>query len=384
MHPRKKIVIIAGEESGDQLAAALIRELLKAYPNLDISGIGGEHMQSCGMRLLVNLARYGVTGLVEVIRHLGIIRHAEKTIRAHLLTHQPDLVVLVDYPGFNLRLAKFIKKNLNTRILYYISPQIWAWKAGRIDTIKACIDHMAVILPFEKQIYCDAKVPVSFVGHPLVKQLTSQPAASFKPAFPSNKRLIALLPGSRVNEIKHHMPILYEAAMLLCRVHDDLHFVIPVAQTLALDFVQSFWLSNESACTFMSGHAIDVIQQSDCVVVASGTASLQCALINKPMCIIYKASAITYMVVSQVIRVRYLGLCNLLMNKMVVPELMQNDCNPQSISDVVHQLLTDTSLCQRMHQQLASLSSMLSNENADISLKSLVSNMLFNANQTPS
>jgi len=384
MPSRKKIVIIAGEESGDQLAGALIRDLLKAHPELDVSGIGGEHMQSCGMRLLVNLARYGVTGLVEVIRHLRIIRHAEKIIRAHLLTHQPDLVVLVDYPGFNLRLAKFIKKHLKTRVLYYISPQIWAWKAGRIHTIKACIDHMAVILPFEKQIYCDALVPVSFVGHPLVQQLTSQPATTFKPSWPANKRIIALLPGSRVNEIKHHMPILYEAALLLNRQHADLHFVIPVAQTITLEFVQSFWLTHEPACTFISGHALDVIQHSDCVVVASGTASLQCALINKPMCIIYKASAITYMVVSQVIRVRYLGLCNLLMNKMVVPELMQNDCNAQSIRDVVHQLLTDSALCQRMHQQLASLSSMLSNENADISLQGLVSNMLHDTHQTPS
>ncbi len=150
MSPAKHIVIIAGEESGDMHAAALAQQLRVWDDNLTISGIGGRHMQEAGVELLSDLARFGVTGLSEVIRHLRVIKKAFKAIKAHLQAVKPDLLILVDYPGFNLRLAKFAKQKLGIRILYYISPQIWAWKANRIETIRACVDHMAVILPFEK------------------------------------------------------------------------------------------------------------------------------------------------------------------------------------------------------------------------------------------
>ncbi len=168
MQQPKHIVIVAGEESGDLHAAAFIRQLKSRHPQLTLSGIGGRHMEEAGVKLISDLARFGVTGLSEVIRHIRVIRKAFNDIKKHLTHHKPDLLVLVDYPGFNLRLAKFAKETLGLRIVYYISPQIWAWKPERINIIRDCIDHMAVILPFEKTLYQNAGVPVSFVGHPLV------------------------------------------------------------------------------------------------------------------------------------------------------------------------------------------------------------------------
>src|SRR3990167_342597 len=171
MHPCKRLVVVAGEESGDQHASTLIRQLKAAHPTLHVSGIGGEHMQAAGAHILSNLAQLGVTGTIEVLRHLRVIKQAYHAICAHLTKNKPDLLILVDYPGFNLRLAQFAKRTLGIRILYYISPQIWAWKPSRIHIIRTCVDHMAVILPFEKEIYERANVPVSFVGHPLVERV---------------------------------------------------------------------------------------------------------------------------------------------------------------------------------------------------------------------
>jgi len=173
MQTLKRLVIIAGEESGDAHAAHFVRELKTRHDNLDISGIGGQHMQDAGVHLISDLARFGVTGLSEVIQHFFVIKRAFQAIQAHLTATKPDLLILVDYPGFNLRLAKFAKHVLGLRIIYYISPQVWAWKANRIETIRDCIDKMAVILPFEQSLYTREHIPVSFVGHPLTQKIHS-------------------------------------------------------------------------------------------------------------------------------------------------------------------------------------------------------------------
>lgn len=207
MQPVKRLVVIAGEESGDMHAASFIHLLKGRHSNLEISGIGGKHMQDAGALLISDLARFGVTGLSEVLKHLRVIRRAFKDIKAHLIANKPDLLVLVDYPGFNLRLARFAKNVLGIRIVYYVSPQIWAWKANRIHAIKACVDHMAVILPFEKKLYEDAGVPVSFVGHPLVNTVIpcdDMQAMRQMLGLPQDKRIIALLPGSRTRNRTAH------------------------------------------------------------------------------------------------------------------------------------------------------------------------------------
>lgn len=375
MSPAKHIVIIAGEESGDMHAAVLAQQLRVWDDNLKISGIGGRHMQEAGVQLISDLARFGVTGLSEVIRHLRVIKKAFKAIKAHLQTTKPDLLILVDYPGFNLRLAKFAKQELGLRILYYISPQIWAWKANRIETIRACVDHMAVILPFEKTLYQQAGVPVSFVGHPLVEKI--QPFTDINNIrdnlnLPAGKRLIAMLPGSRNNEIERHMPVLLATAEILSQQQDDIHFVIPIAGSLNPTLVKNYFAKSKVGISFVLGRAREVIACSDCVVVASGTASLECALLEKPMCIIYKSSLVSYIAAMKLIKVKYLGLCNLLQNEMVVPELLQYDCNAIELTRTLNELLSNTEVKERMLKCLKRLKSSISSEQADCSLLTLV------------
>ena len=380
MQSIKRLVIVAGEESGDMHAASFIRQLKIRHPDMDISGIGGRHMQDAGALLISDLARYGVTGLSEIIRHLRVIRRAFKDIKQHLIATKPDLLVLVDYPGFNLRLAKFAKHVLGIRIIYYISPQIWAWKAGRINTIRDCIDHMAVILPFEKQLYERASVPVSFVGHPLVgavKDCADIHAARTELGLPIHKRVVAMLPGSRTHEIERLMPVLRNTANRLNSQINDLHFVIPVAGTIDPELINSYFSNNTTLpVTLIKGRAVEIVACSDCVVVASGTASLECALLVKPMCIIYKASRLTYLAAFRLIKIKYLGLCNLLQNEMIAPELLQYDCNAHELTRVITDLLNDDNVKQRMMTRLKQLKLSLSDQSADCTITTLIENEL--------
>lgn len=374
MQETKRIVIVAGEESGDLHAASFVRLLKADNKNIEFSGIGGRHMQEAGVFLISDLARYGVTGFTAVFRHLRVIRKAFYAIKAHLEKTKPDLLILVDYPGFNLRLAKVAKK-MGIRILYYISPQIWAWKAKRIKTIRACIDRMAVILPFEKAIYEQAKVPVSFVGHPLIEKINhceDIPNARIKLQLPLNKRLVAMLPGSRINEIEKHMPVLVATAEKLSQQIEDLHFVIPIAGTIDASKIKGYFAKSRINISFIQGKATEVVACSDCAVVASGTASLECALLEIPMCIIYKASKLSYHIVMKVIKVKYLGLCNLLQNEMVVPELLQDDCNPIELTRALNDLLTNQTTISRMQKRLKNIKLSLSSDQADCSIAELI------------
>lgn len=375
MQKAKRIVIIAGEESGDIHASVLIKQLKETYPNIEISGIGGKHMEDAGAELVYDLARYGVTGFTEVIRYLKILRRAFLAIKEHLKKQKPDLLILVDYPGFNLRLAKYAKKELGLKILYYISPQIWAWKASRIHLIKECVDRMAVILPFEKTIYEQAGVPVSFVGHPLVEKMSSiidSLATREELRLPLHKTVIALLPGSRTNEIERHMPILRDTAKLLDKQYPDLHFVIPIAGTINPKKITAYFSKKSPSISFIQGKAVDCMAAADFVIVASGTASLECALLKKPMCIIYKSSLLTYIAAMTLIKVKFLGLCNLLVNKMMIPEFLQYDCNAIELSHYILNFYQDLTQPQKMISQLSDLKDSLSTNKSDCSLIDLV------------
>lgn len=372
MRNSKRIVIIAGEESGDLHAAALVRQLKTRRSDLQFSGIGGNHMQQEGVHLVNNFARYGVTGISEVVRHLGIIHRTFKEIKAYLAANKPDLLILVDFPAFNLRLLKYAKRTLGIRILYYISPQIWAWKADRIHLIHDYVDRMAVILPFEKPLYEKANVPVSFVGHPLVDTCKNITTTRDDLKLPRDKKLIAMLPGSRIHEIERHMPVLIKSAMMLQAQFDDLHLAIPLASTIDPSVIHAYFVGTSLPYTLIHGQAVATVACSDCVVVASGTASLECALLAKPMCIIYKASLLTYLAASKLIKVKYLGLCNLLKNEMVVPELLQYDCNPIEITRLLTELLTNQDWSEQMQARLRKIQASLSSECADCTISDLV------------
>ena len=283
-------------------------------------------METEGVELLFNLAQYGVTGLIEILKQAKNIRRAFILIKNYLSHHPVDLIILIDYPGFNLRLAKFAH-SLGIKVLYYISPQIWAWKANRLQHIKKYIHHMAVILPFEKEIYQRAEVPVTYVGHPLLKKIPSFENINQLKSdlhLPHDKIIIAMLPGSRKHEIEMLMPVMVKSMQALYAKAQDLYFILPVAKTISLQQVQAYFESApELPYRLIEGKALELMAASDCVVVASGTASLECALLNKPMCIIYKASNFTYLIANKVMKVKYLGLANLLAGKMIVPELLQ-------------------------------------------------------------
>ncbi|KTD00714.1 lipid-A-disaccharide synthase [Legionella geestiana] len=374
----KHIVLIAGEESGDAHAAALVRAL-SGKGEFTFTGIGGKHMQEAGVTLLSDLARHGVTGLTEVLRHARTIHKAFRSVQKWLRENPPDLLILVDYPGFNLRLARFAKHTLGLRILYYISPQIWAWKAGRLKTIQACVDHMAVILPFEKTLYESAGVPVTYVGHPLLEKVTpcDTPEATRQSlGLPLNAPLLALLPGSRIQEVERHLPVMRDAFLRLRKRFPDLEAVIPIARTLERSFVEAFFTDATLPVHFINGEALAVAGCSDAIAVASGTASLECALLQKPMCIIYKVSLLTSMVAAKVMRVKYLGLCNLLEGGMIVPELLQYDCNAPALAEVLGTLLKDQSARARMVQRLTRMRERLTTDKADKGLPELVLELL--------
>lgn len=378
MSSPKRIVIVAGEASGDAHAAFLVRSLLNILPSLEISGIGGKQMKETGVELLMDLAVLSVTGFTEVLKHVVVISKAFTCIKSHLEKVNPDLLILVDYPGFNLRLLKFAKQK-NIRTLYYISPQIWAWKPKRIHLIKKNVDKMAVILPFEKKIYEEAGVPVAFVGHPLLHRLAScddKPSLKKELKLPLDKKIVALLPGSRRNEVEKLFPVMLEAASIVKNQYPDVHFVMPVASTLSEEIFEKYLKAYSLNYSLISGRAEEVMLVADCVAVASGTASLECALLERPMCIVYRASLLTYVIARRLMKVRYLGLCNLLQNQMIVPELLQDDFNVKELSKMLLRLLEDESLISGIKKNLSVLRESLSSKQADSTLHELVLEML--------
>jgi lipid-A-disaccharide synthase len=384
----KNIFIIAGEASGDEHSAELVRQLdsINQTEPFVFTGIGGQEMASAGVSVLYPLAKYGVTGLTEVVKQFSHIRKAYNRAKAYITTHKIDLLILVDYPGFNLRFAKLAKKH-NIKILYYISPQIWAWKAKRIHTIKKYIDTMAVILPFEKALYQKEEIPAFFVGNPITKttQLTNTPSElKNKYNLSSNKRIISILPGSRPNEIKQLLPTMLEAACMLDKHHPQkLQFTLPIASSLNTALFEPY-LSHcklDIKLIQRDNCGIELMACADVLMVASGTASLQAALLYKPMVIIYRSSRLTYAIGTQVIQCAYLGLINLLGKKMIVPELIQDDLTALNLFTEVNRFITNDTYTLRIEQQLKKISKMLENKSVDCKLAQLVFEMLTN-NQT--
>jgi lipid-A-disaccharide synthase len=374
----KHIVIMAGEASGDQHAAHLVQELKTTHPAVKFSGIGGQKMQEAGVKLIQDISRLNIMGFTEVILHFKTIRCIFKQMEAHLKKTQPDLLILVDYPGFNLRLAKSAKA-MGVKVLYYISPQLWAWKPGRIKTIQENVDHMAVILPFEKKLYEDANVPVNFVGHPLihtVKTQLSNMEIREKYQLSPTKKIIALIPGSRRAEIKRLFPIMLKAAELLKKNYPNLVFILPIAPTLSQENFNPYYPENNLPIHFISPQSktdqYDLINACHSVMITSGTATLETALLTKPMVIVYKTSVINYMIASKVIRIKYIGLCNLLANKMVVPEMLQHDLTPNNLFQAMKRFLDDPIYYQTTKTQLQEIKDSLTEKRIDKSLANVV------------
>jgi len=355
VHVNKRIMIIAGEASGDLHGSALVREALSRDPSLRFFGIGGPLLREAGADTLVDAREMAVVGLVEVAAHFPTIFRAFRRMADILKQDPPDLLILIDYPDFNLRLAR-VARRAGVRVLYYISPQVWAWRVGRVKKIARLVDRMAVVFPFEVPFYEREGVPVSFVGHPLVDSVRPtmmQDEARRAFGLEPGCRTVGLFPGSRVQEIRRHLPVILESARLLKQRFPDLQFILPLASSLERADVDPFLSSAAIPVAVVSGKGHDVIRACDAIISVSGTVTLEIALLGVPMVIIYRVSPLTYAIGKRLIRVEHIGICNIVAGKRVVREMIQHEAEPAPIADEIARILTDAGYAEEIRKGLA-------------------------------
>jgi lipid-A-disaccharide synthase len=353
--------IIAGEASGDLHGSNLIKEIKKLDANATIRCWGGDMMQQAGAELVKHYRDLAFMGFVEVVKNLPAIFQNLKFCKEDILQFKPDALILIDYPGFNLRIAKWAKQN-GLKIIYYISPQVWAWKENRVKMIKECVDKMLVILPFEKDFYAKWNYDVEYVGHPLVEVIERFKVEGVRlrdlnliPSTLNPKPVIALLPGSRKQEIMIKLPVMLRVS----KFFPDYQFVVAQApgqddafyQTLLQDFPN---VSSVKAETY------SLLLQAKAALVTSGTATLETALFAVPEVVCYKGSSISYQIAKRLIKVKYISLVNLIMDKEVVKELIQNELTEENIKTELQKLLSDPSTQQQLAKDYADLKTILS------------------------
>lgn len=325
------ILLLSGEQSGDQLALQLVQDIKQQFPDLRIAGMGGTCLEQSGMEILVDNKDLAIIGLWEVVRKIKLIWRAWQKLKAVVKRSSP-LVILVDYPGMNLRFAKLAKKN-GCKVLYYVSPQIWAWKAYRLKTIQNNVDHMAVFFPFEKKIYDKAGVPCTVVGHPLTKKTNACDEidlhAKKELGFDLDKPLIALCPGSRTSELTILLPIIIETTKRIKQQLPDAQFALLSATSVSKELLNDLpnhiqIIPNEKLNT--------LFRAASAGIVVSGTITLEAACNQLPMSVIYKMSPVNYAIGKRLIKTPYIALCNIVCQKELVKEFIQDDANPEQIA----------------------------------------------------
>jgi lipid-A-disaccharide synthase len=353
----RRIMIIAGEASGDLHGSNLVMAMHRRDPNLRFYGIGGNRLKKAGVELVAHSSEMAVVGLTEVITKLRMILKVMGRLKASLKEMKPDMVILIDYPDFNLPLAKTAHKQ-GIKVLYYISPQVWAWRKGRIKKIKKVVDKMAVILPFEAQMYHEAGVDAVFVGHPLldvVKKKYPYQEAMERFGLQDGLTTVSLLPGSRSSEVVKLLPEMLQAAEILAKMIPTIQFVLPLADTLDVKFVQNIMQRYAVEVHIIQNDTYDVISISDIAMVASGTATLETALLGIPMIIVYKISRLSYSIGKQIIKVDHIGLANIIAGKTIVPELIQDEANPRQIACEIYDILSSRTKMEEMKFNLSTI-----------------------------
>ncbi len=348
MSPRT-MMIVAGEASADLHGARLLHALQRRVPDLACFGIGGPALEEAGAEILVQAAELAVVGITEVAAKAPALLRALSLSRRELARRRPHLLVLIDFPDFNLMLARTAKR-LGIPVLYYISPQVWAWRSGRIRTIAARVDHMAVILPFEEALYRRQGVPVTFVGHPLM-DAAPQPA----PEPWGAPVLVSLLPGSRDSEVQRLLPVMLDAVQRLNPRYPATVWRVSVAPTVDPSLVAGILAQHDASgrCETVIGGTADLLAASTLVVAASGTVTLEAAIAGTPTVIVYKVSPLSYRLGRLLIRVPYIGLANLIADAPLMPELIQDNACPEAIARTVAALLDDPARRERMRAALA-------------------------------
>lgn len=350
---RQSLALVAGESSGDLLGSRLLAGLRERLPEARLHGIGGEHMMAQGFASDWPMDKLTVRGLFEVIPRYREIKGIQEALRDKLLAERPDAFVGVDYPGFNLGLEEQLRK-AGIPTIHFIGPQIWAWRGWRIKKIARAVSHMLVIFPFEESIYRSAGIPVTYVGHPLAEVIPMQPdvpAARARLALAAERRVVAILPGSRMGELKHNGADFLAAARLLKQRDPQLQFVAPMAGEKQMAFFQEQIRQGhyeDLELKLIVGQSHSAMEAADAVLVASGTASLEVALYKKPMVISYKVVWASYQIMRHMGYQPWIGLPNILAREFLVPELLQHDATPQALADAMWHQLDDHAHQQRL------------------------------------
>lgn len=356
----RRALIVTGEASGDLHGANLIKAAQKCDHQLTFFGVGGEKMAAAGCQIVVPSSELAVMGLIEVVRHLPRIWAVFKRLKA--IIHgdtPPDVLVLIDSPDFNLRLAKQAKK-AGIPVLYYVSPQVWAWRKGRVKGISAVVDRLAAIFPFEPDYYRGLPIDARYVGHPLLDEARlSVPTIEYRSRykFDSNATVVGLFPGSRGNELKYSFPTIVATAQKIIASHPTARFIVPLAPGVDQAELKLQLDSAGVEVIFVRDSIYDTAAACDVVLCVSGTVTLQIALVETPMVILYKAAPLTYAIGKHLVSVDHFGLPNIVAGKTIVREYVQDEANPQTLFNEVDKILTDDSYRQTMKDNLAQVKS---------------------------
>jgi lipid-A-disaccharide synthase len=367
----RKIMIVTGEASGDLHGANLVRALQKKDGGLEFCGMGGPELGSVGVDLLFDAEKVSVVGIFEVFSHLKDIFRAQKILRQRLATDPPDLLILIDLPDFNLLLAKQAKK-LGIPVFYYICPTVWAWRSGRIKTLQKRADRFGVIFPFEEQYFKERGLNARYVGNPSLDSVsTTKTRSEFtrEHNIDRSTKIIGLLPGSRKREVTSLLPVFLDAAQLLQNsMNEKLVFVVPKAATIDEKIFTEAGLNNLNGIDvrLIEGDRYNAMASCDCVVAASGTVTLELALLSVPMVVTYKLSPLTYLLAKALVKIKYFSLVNLIADFEAVPELLQGEVEAKTISHELAILLNSYSRKKKMNEGLDLVKSRLGGPGASV------------------
>lgn len=357
----KKVYISSGEASGDLHGSNLARALRRQDPGIQLIGMGGDRMRGAGVDVRVDIQDMGITGIVEVFVRFPRVIRAFRRVCQTLADERPDVVVLIDAPELNMRLAKQARK-LGIKVIYYISPQVWAWRSHRIHTLAKIVDRMLVILPFEKDLYEKVGMDVEFVGHPLLDEPmppAGGEALRHELGLDPSKRYVALLPGSRSNEMQHMGDLLCDTAHEIHRRLPDVQFLLPLASTIRRDFAHKVIGRARVPIQLIHNQTYKVLRTCDLAIAAAGTVTLEAALLEAPLMVIYRTSRISYFLAQMLVHVDHVSLVNMIARRRMVPEFIQDAANPEALAEHAANLLSDPAALTRMRQDLSTIRTLL-------------------------
>ena len=370
-----KILVLAGEPSGDMHASSLVNAMKTSMNNLEFSGIAGNNMIESGVEALYHIKDMAFLGFVEVIKHLPFILKVEKAIIEHVKLNEIKLAILIDYPGFNLRIAKKLNK-MGVKVVYYISPQIWAWHQSRIKKIKKCVDKMLVVFPFEKKFYEDGSVPVEYVGHPLVERIENyifKPKDDFLTEFNISKEILLILPGSRKDEIEKHLPELIKAADIVSN-KNNLQTVVASADNFDEEYLRKF--INSSRVKIIKGNTYNLLKHSKFGIIKSGTSTLEAAIMGLPFVVVYSTNRLTYELGKRLVKIDNIAMPNIIAGKTIVYEFIQNEVDAELISNYILNIIEDSSAINELKNELSKIKIQLGSSGASQNTAKIILAML--------